>query len=150
MNDAHFHLVVNHLPIIFPLVALVVLVIGFLSKSEAVKRTACVLFILTAFTVVAAMSSGEGAEEFVEGIKGFSRETIHNHEEAAEKFALLSYLLALVAAASLWLSCKQKAIAKYLFIAMAVIALGVLFLAKNVGTTGGEIKHDEIKKVQTN
>lgn len=38
MNEAHFHLVVNHLPIIFPIVGVIVWLTGFFSKSEAVKH----------------------------------------------------------------------------------------------------------------
>ena len=40
MNGAHWHLVVNHLPIVFPIVGVILLVTGLLSKSQAVKRTA--------------------------------------------------------------------------------------------------------------
>lgn len=37
MNSAHLHLVVNHLPIIFPIVGVIVMITGLVSKSEAVK-----------------------------------------------------------------------------------------------------------------
>jgi hypothetical protein len=68
MNGAHWHLVVNHLPIIFPLVGAIIMVIGLVSKSEAVKRTSYFIFILGALASVAAMTTGEGAEEEVENI----------------------------------------------------------------------------------
>ncbi|HAT80542.1 MAG TPA: hypothetical protein DCS17_03820, partial [Flavobacterium sp.] len=93
MNDAHFHLVVNHLPIIFPLVGVIILVTGLFSKSEAVKRTAFMIFIFGGIAAIVAMSSGEGAEEVVENISGVSENLIKNHEETAETFALLSYVL---------------------------------------------------------
>jgi hypothetical protein len=35
MNGAHWHLVVNHLPIIFPIVGVIVMITGLISKSEA-------------------------------------------------------------------------------------------------------------------
>ena len=56
MNGAHFHLVVNHLPIIFPIVGLIVLAVGIGFKSEMVKRTAYFVFSIGAITDAIAMN----------------------------------------------------------------------------------------------
>ena len=45
MNGAHWHLLVNHLPINFPIVGVIVMITGLVSKSDAVKRTAFMIFI---------------------------------------------------------------------------------------------------------
>lgn len=145
MNGAHWHLVVNHLPIIFPIVAVIVMVTGLVSKSEAVKRTAFMIFILGALAALAAMSSGEGAEEIVEKISGVTENYIENHEETAETFALLSYILGGISLLGLWASFKQKSFSSIISIATLVFALLVLFFAKQTGTTGGEIRHTEIR-----
>lgn len=148
MNGAHWHLVVNHLPIIFPIVAVIVMVTGLVSKSEAVKRTAFMIFILgalAALAALAAMSSGEGAEEIVEKISGVTENYIENHEETAETFALLSYILGGISLLGLWASFKQKSFSSIISIATLVFALVVLFFAKQTGTTGGEIRHTEIR-----
>lgn len=39
MNGAHWHLVLNHLPIIFPIVGVKVMITGLISKSEDIKST---------------------------------------------------------------------------------------------------------------
>ena len=145
MNGAHWHLVVNHLPIIFPIVAVIVMVTGLVSKSEAVKRTAFMIFILGALAALAAMSSGEGAEEIVEKISGVTENYIENHEERAETFALLSYILGGISSLGLWAGFKQKSFSSIISIATLVFALVVLFFAKQTGTTGGEIRHTEIR-----
>ena len=93
MNGAHWHLVVNHLPIIFPIVGVIVMITGLISKSEAVKRTASMIFIFGALASLVAMNTGEGAEELVENINGITENDIESHEEAAELFAMLSYIL---------------------------------------------------------
>ena len=108
MNDAHWHLVVNHLPIIFPLVGVIILVTGFISKSEAVKRTAFMIFIIGAMASIVAMSTGEGAEEVVEKISGVTKKFIHEHEEFAETFSILSYALGAVSLIGLWASFQRK------------------------------------------
>lgn len=145
MNAAHWHLVVNHLPIIFPLVGVIVLVTGLISKSEAVKRTAFMIFIFGALASIAAMTTGEGAEEVVEKINGVTENYIKSHEETAETFALLSYILGGISLLGLWASFKQKTFSNIAAIGTLVFAFVVLFFGKQTGTTGGEIRHTEIR-----
>ena len=49
MNDAHLHLIFNHLPIVIPIVGLLVLLAGFVLKSDVVKRVALGIFVLMAY-----------------------------------------------------------------------------------------------------
>ena len=145
MNGAHWHLVVNHLPIIFPIVGVIVMITGLISKSEAVKRTAFMIFVFGALAAIAAMNTGEGAEEVVENINGVSENFIESHEEAAETFAILSYILGGISLLGLWASFKQKSFSSIISIATLIFAFVVLFFAKQTGTTGGEIRHTEIR-----
>lgn len=145
MNGAHWHLVVNHLPIIFPIVGTIVSITALISKSEAVKRTALFIFVLGALTTIAAMTTGEGAEEVVENISGVTENFIENHEETAETFALFSYILGAISLFGLWASFKQKSFSNIIFISALVFAFVVLFLGKQTGTSGGEIRHTEIR-----
>ncbi len=145
MNGAHLHLAVNHLPIIFPMVGVIVMITGLISKSEAVKRTAFMIFIFGALTAIAAMSSGESAEEVVEEISGVTESYIESHEETAETFAMLCYILGGISLVGLWASFKQKSFSTIISIGSVVFAFIVLFFAKQTGTTGGEIRHTEIR-----
>lgn len=145
MNGAHWHLVVNHLPIVFPVAGLVVILTGLISKSEAVKRTAYLIFIIGALSALAAMATGDGAEEVVEKITVVSKEYIESHEETAETFALLSYVLGGFSIFGLWASFKQKSFNVIVTGITLIFALVVLFFARQTGTTGGEIRHTEIR-----
>lgn len=148
MNGAHFHLVVNHLPIIFPIVGVIVWLTGFFSKSEAVKRTSFFIFALGALATAVAMASGEGAEEVVENIAGIDERYIKIHEEAAELFAVISYVLGGLSLVALWASFKQKSFANIVSILVLVTALIAIYFGKQTGTTGGEIRHTEIRSEQ--
>ncbi len=145
MNEAHWHLVVNHLPIIFPIVGVIVMVTGIVSKSEAVKRTSLLIFIIGALAAIAAINTGEGAEEIVEKISGVSENYIEAHEESAETFSILSYILGGLSLLGLWASFKKKSFSNILNTITLVFALVVLFFGKETGTTGGEIRHTEIR-----
>ena len=149
MNGAHWHLVVNHLPLIFPIVGVIVMVTGLVSKSEAVKRTSFMIFIIGALAAIAAMNTGEGAEEVVEKISGVTENYIENHEETAETFALLSYILGGISLLGLGASFKQKSFSNIISIGTLIFAFVVLFFGKQTGTTGGEIRHTEIRSGNT-
>lgn len=149
MNDAHWHLVVNHLPIIFPLVGIIILITGFISKSEAVKRTAFMLFIFGALASIVAMTTGEGAEDIAEKISGVTKKFIHEHEEIAETFSILTYILGAISVIGLWASFQKKSFSNILSIIILVFTFVVLFFGKETGTTGGEIRHTEIRSTET-
>ncbi len=149
MNQAHFHLVLNHLPIVFPIVGLLVMVGGIIVRSEIVKRVAYGIFVMGALSAIPALLSGEGAEEVVEKISGVSEQFIKSHEEIAETFALLSYIFGVVSLVGLWANWKQKSFSNILSFATVAFAVVVLFYAQKTGTTGGEIRHTEIRTANT-
>lgn len=149
MNNAHLHLVFNHLPIIFPIVGIIVLLIGIFTKSEVSKRNSYAIFILGAIASIAAMATGEGAEETVENIAGISEKLIKTHEEAAELFAGLTYFLGGISLIALYASLKNLSFSKFSPFVIGVFVLIAMFFAKNAGTTGGEIRHSEIRSGAT-
>ena len=148
-NDAHIHLLVNHLPIILPAVGVLLLVTGFLAKSEAVKRTGFMILILGAIFTIFAMKSGEGAEDVIKKLDEASKDYVHAHEEKAETFALLSYILGALSIFALWASFKRKSFSNILTVIALIFALVVMYYAKQTGETGGEIRHTEIRNDQS-
>ena len=145
MNPAHYHLVLNHLPIIVPIVGLLVMIAGHIFRVETVKRTANCIFIFGALCTIPAFATGEGAEETIEKIQGINEKLIKTHEETAETFAILSYLLGATSLLGLWANWKQKSFATLLSVAIMIYCGVVMFFAKQTGTTGGEIRHTEIR-----
>lgn len=148
MDELHLHLVVNHLPIIFPVVGIIILLIGIFTKSEVTKRNAYIIFILGAITSIAAMGTGEGAEDSATKIAGLSENLIKKHEEASEIFAALTYVLGAISLVALIASFRNSAISKYAPFLVGILAVVALFFAQKAGTTGGEIKHNEIRTGQ--
>jgi len=146
MNQAHYHLLLNHLPIIIPFVGVAVMLVGIIFKSEIVKRTAYMIFITGAIFTFPASETGEGAEEIVENIEGISEEFIHTHEEASETFALLSYILGAVSLIGLWINLKKKSYSNIIVYVTILFSAVVMFFARQTGRTGGEIRHPEIRK----
>jgi len=148
MNQAHVHLAINHLPIILPIAGLLVVIGGLIFRSELVKRMGYFLFIVGAIATFPSMNSGEGAEEIAENIAGVTEGFIHEHEEKAEVFSIFSYILGALSLLGMWASWKVKKFSKILSLAIVLFAAIVLFLGKQTGTSGGEIRHTEIRNGQ--
>lgn len=145
MNEAHLHLVVNHFPIIGTFFGIGILVFGLFFKNEIVKRVAFSIFTIAAIFTLFSMATGEGAEEVVENISGISKDLIEEHEELAEKLAIILYGVGLLSVASIVLSIKNNKSEKYTSIAVLLLSLIAAFLAIKTGVSGGEIRHSEIR-----
>jgi uncharacterized membrane protein len=149
MNDAHLHMVLNHFPIIGVIFGLGILIVGIVLKNNPVKNTAYVLFIITALLAAFSMGTGEGAEEIVEDMPTVGKKIIHIHEEIAEKLAISLYILGVISIIGFYLTIKKHSKANLIsFVAIAIAIIGV-FLAQKTGTTGGEIRHTEIREINT-
>ena len=145
MNDAHLHLILNHLPIIIPVIGLLIMVGGLIIKSELLKRTAYFVFMLAALTAIPTFATGEGAEEVIEKLAGVDENLIKTHEEIAEIFAILCYVLGGISLLGLWANFYRKSLSIIISYITILICIVTLYYAKQTGTTGGEIKHIEIR-----
>lgn len=146
MNDAHLHMVVNHFPIIGTIFGLGILIAALFLKNNTVKNTAYVLFAIAAIFAFASMNTGEGAEEIVEDFPNIGKQIIHEHEELAEKFAIVMYVLGVASLLGLYLNLKNNAKAKLMSFLILTVAIVGIILSKAVGTSGGEIRHTEIRE----
>ncbi|WP_162128216.1 DUF2231 domain-containing protein [Flavobacterium phycosphaerae] len=146
MTEAHYHLVVNHFPIIGTILGLGILIAGILSKNTVLKNVAYVLFVIAAVFAAVSMATGEGAEEVVEDMPGIGKQIIHEHEEMAEKLALVLYVLGVVSLLGLYTNFKKHSKAQLVSFLALLVAVVAVFLAQQVGTSGGEIRHTEIRK----
>jgi uncharacterized membrane protein len=145
MNEAHLHMVVNHFPIIGTILAIGILIAGLLSKNRSIINTSYVLFVIGAIFGILSMNTGEGAEELVEDMPGIGWKIIHEHEELAEKMALLLDILGVLSLVGFYLQFKKNAKEKLVSYIILLIGIASLFVIQKVGTSGGEIRHTEIR-----
>ena len=145
MNDAHLHMVVNHFPIIGTILAIGILVAGLLNKNQSIINTAYVLFVIGAIFGILSMNTGEGAEELVEDMPGIGWKIIHEHEELAEKMALLLDILGVLSLVGFYFQYKKNAKEKLVSYIILLVGIASLFVIQKVGTSGGEIRHTEIR-----
>lgn len=147
MNAAHFHLILNHFPVIGSGIAIFVLVIGILKKSDDVKKVSTLILILTALVTIPVYLSGEDAQAMIEGNY---EDVDESFIEAHEDFALYSFIAmdiaGAIALAALFLYKKPKTLPNsfaYFFLVVLIIVNGMMAYTANLG---GKIHHPEIRE----
>ena len=150
MNDAHLHMVFNHFPIIGIILGFGILVTGLFLKNNSVKNTAYCLFIVGAIFAAVSMATGEGAEEIAEKLPSVTDQIIERHEEIAEKLAIVLYALGVISLIGLFLNYKSHSKAIFVSYIVVVVAIVGMFFGKQTGTSGGEIRHTEIRENTVN
>ncbi|MES2873803.1 MAG: hypothetical protein WBJ10_00460 [Daejeonella sp.] len=143
LNPAHWHLIVNHLPITGSLIAVLILLYGILRKNEGVIKAAYWLFALMAVFSVVATQTGEGAERFILDAKLADEAIIERHVEASNIAQWVMVIVGITALAALFINRLKtvRAMPVIVFI-LALIAAGLMAWA---GLLGGEIMHQEIR-----
>jgi hypothetical protein len=145
MNQAHLHLLFNHLPILGTLFGLLILAGGYVLKNNTVKRTALGIFVLSALCIIPAYLTGEGAEEIVESLPGVTETFIETHENMANIFLGMAGALGLLSLVTFFADLKMQKIAPVMYAITLVVALGTMFYAQQTGSSGGKIRHTEIR-----
>ncbi len=142
MNAAHFHLIVNHMPIVGIFWAIALTAYGQFKKNDTALYAGLISFVAVAVFAFLSSNSGEGAEEIVEGLQGVTHDIIHEHEEMGEKAMFACIALGVLSLAALFLA-KYRRLLTWVIL---VGSIGAAVLLSLTGTTGGEIRHTEIRK----
>lgn len=145
MNDAHLHLMANHFPIIGLVIGFLVLLFGLFFRDRKVRMTALGILIFSSLTALFANYTGELAEDVVENLSGVSEAHIETHEDVAELFLWTMTITGALALILIVMELKRIKRTKLVYIPL-IIAIAVSgYFAKETGTTGGEIRHPEIR-----
>ena len=146
MNQAHLHLIVNHVPIVGSLFAAVLLAAGVLKHDLTLTKAGLLAVLAAGLLCLPAQLTGEGAAAIAQNLPRVSRALIHNHEEAAE---LGFWGLEAAAALALFglLLLKSAAPKARLVALLALVATLLSFgLLARAGNLGGQIRHTEIRE----
>jgi hypothetical protein len=144
MNAAHWHLVLNHLPVVGGLAAVLLLGWAWLKNTEDLKRVALTVSVLVALTAIPAFLTGEPAESMLKGVPGVARRWISAHEDMAEIALWGAVAVGVLALAALVRFRRAQRMPRWLIGLMFILALVVLGLMGRTASFGGRIHHPEI------
>jgi hypothetical protein len=144
MNTAHFHLLVNHLPLFAAMFGGVLMAAGLWRRSESLTRAGLMLGLVAGLGAGLASFSGERAEELVEGLQGVAEAAIEEHEEAAEVTLWTGIVLGAVSLLALLVPATRGRLARHTRRAALGLAVLTFVTAGWTANLGGRIRHPEI------
>ena len=144
MNSAHWHLLLNHFPIIGTYFSTLLLIVGILLKNQTVKNTALGFFILTSLLAIPVLLTGEGAEDILDSIGLKNEYFISQHERLAQIAFWLSVSIGVLSIGAL---IGRRTINQTKIFTFIILTAGLLnsVLMTAAGIAGGEIRHTEIR-----
>ena len=143
MNAVQIHLVMNHVPVVAPVVAGLLLVIGLVVKSEPVIRTGLLTLIAAALLALPVYFTGEPVEKVAEKLPGVAKSSIETHESAAKATVVLLGLLGAGSIAAL-VAYRRRALPVGVGGAMLAICLVAAAQVAWTAHLGGQIRHTEL------
>ena len=149
MNLAHLHLLLNHFPIIGTIIALGLFLASFFGKSDDLKRSSLIVFVGVALLTLPAFFSGVGAERMIRSDPAVSTALIERHEGAAMLALFFLEITGALALIGLWQRRRISAVKPWSANLLAILLFSIVTvgLMTRVGTTGGDIRHPEIRPV---
>lgn len=149
MDWVHVHLLLNHVPVVGTVIAVLVLVAGIVRRDRDVVRVSLWLLVLMALAAVVVYLTGEPTEEAVEGLAGFSEATIERHEEVALVATIIAAMAGLAGLGGMLAFRGSgpfpiRTVSIVLFVALASSV--VMAYTANLG---GQIRHSEIRGGET-
>jgi len=143
-SGVHLHLLVNHASLFGTLFALVLLLASFLFAPDALRRTALVALIFSAFGGAAADLTGEPAEDAIRGFPGVRREVIHAHEDMGERAYILSVALGVIAIGAL-VKWRRAPVPRGVTVGLVFATAFVFGAFAYTSVLGGRVRHTEVR-----
>lgn len=141
MNPVHLHLLLNHIPVIGLIGALLFLLIGYFMKNAVVSRIALAFVVVVALFTIPVFVTGEPAEEIIEAVVP-TEAAIEAHEEAALPALVLIEIAGALALLAIFL--RAPGPQRGLVIGVLVVGLLGVVLVARAANLGGQIRHTEI------
>ena len=144
MTGVHIHLLVNHVPILGALFALLLLLAAYRWAPDTLTRTALIVLVGVALAAAASNYSGEPAEDAIRRFPGVQRALIHDHEEMGEWAFRLAVIVGIAAIVVLARN-RRTVLPSGVRTAFTVAALVVSGFMGYVGLLGGRVRHTEVR-----
>jgi uncharacterized membrane protein len=145
MDAAHWHLMLNHFPVIGTVFALLLLAVGLVTASPTIRRLSLGAVVFVALVALPAYLTGEPAESAVEGLPGVSETLIERHESVATRSFVAIELAGLVALAGLALSARSRRVPTWVVTGVLLLTSLTAGLMAWTANLGGQIRHTEIR-----
>ena len=144
MSSVHFHLLLNHFPVIGTLIAVALLAAAIVRRSNDISKISLGLLAALGAISLLVFFTGEPAEEAIENLPGFSEAITERHEE----FALAATIvLASVGAFALGILVilRKRDIPRWITVGVFMLSLVGGGMMGYTAMLGGQVRHTEVR-----
>lgn len=145
-SAAHFHLLINHLPVFGTAFLLLMLLYALVKRSQPALKLNFVLVVLLGLLTIPVFISGENAEGSIKGLEGINEEAIEPHQEFAKPSLIVMEITAGLALIGLLIGLIRKSIPLWLAVIVLLFLLATQGMMIYTSHLGGKISHSEIMK----
>ena len=147
LTPAHWHLLLNHIPVLGPFFLALLLTIGLIRRSRELTRLTLALTLLLPVATYIVTLTGEKAEHYLEEEAWFDEDRVHEHEERGEAALIAAGVAGGLALVALWVSRKGMVLKPAMTILVLLATLISAGLVSLAALDGGEIRHEELRPV---
>lgn len=144
MSIVHLHLLLNHIPVVGTMFALVAFAAALLFRESVSIKFALSVSAALALVAVAVYFTGGAAEEAVEKLAGVTESAIDKHEEAAEVTTVAMSVLGALSLAALGFF-RGRPVPRWVAVSGLVGTVALTALMGWTANLGGQIRHTEIR-----
>lgn len=152
MYSAHYHLLLNHWPILGTFIGLVLFVVALYADKEDLKQAGLAMFALMALLALPAYMSGSAAQEVIKNSPDVSKAMIENHQGVALLALIFMGITGLASLVGLWSYSRASKTAgagtprlgSGVAVVVLLLSIATMGLMSVTGNTGGNIRHPEI------
>jgi hypothetical protein len=143
-SGPHLHILLNHFPSIGTVIALGLFLTSYRLKSDDLRRSSLVLFLLLGLLSIPTYISGAAAKWAIQRNAGISVDVISAHQDAALLAFTFLGITGCLAWLALWQERRFSRTPDWNLIAVLGVAIVSLILMTRTGNIGGHINHPEL------
>lgn len=145
MSGAHWHLILNHIPVVTLGLSLLMLAVALVNKNRTLQQVSVSLIVFSALMTIPVYLTGEPAEKQIEHLAGVSEALIKQHEEAAEVALIAIGILGVVALGAMVGFRRAATLPTWGMVVLLLLTMSVGGTMAWTANLGGQIRHPEIR-----
>lgn len=144
MSSVHFHLLLNHFPVIGTLIVIALLAVAIVRRSNDVAKVSFGFLAALGAISLLVFFTGEPAEDAVKNLPGFSEAITERHEEFALAATIVLASIGAFALAVLAILRKRE-IPRWITLGVFMLSLIGGGMMGYTAMLGGEVRHTEVR-----
>ncbi len=145
MDQTRLHLMITHLPVFGSFFGALVLAYGLRAGSSSTKRSAYIIFILSAAGALLAYLTGDGAKDTVKSLTETPRNSIRAHRDLARYALAASAGLGILSLTGLITRFKSRSVSHALALIILFLAWCTFAVTTWTAYSGLQIRHTEMQ-----